>query len=203
MNWQKLHKSIQGFKGWRASAFILALAERGLPNAQLYMSSLDDENLPDAESLDEVMDAAWQQLIVRPSEEGIVELLDCVATWIPERGEDVPYGVFPTADCLELLEQALLSGVNQESPRCVPASQQSMATITHFIEFSEGDGLDEDQLIKLFDRHALMEREFSFQEELRDLLRTATSPSDKTLRQVRMLAQDEGISNIGISLAEE
>ncbi len=203
MNWQKFHKSIQGLKVWRATAFILGLTERALPNAQLYMMSCDDAELPDAEALQDTLDQCWKALIKHPDEEQQVALLDEVAAWMPEVTEEAPYGVYPTEDCLELLEQALLSGVNQDQPRAVAASQRSVATITHFIEFSEGEGLSETQLIKLFDRHPLMQREYSFQEEMRDLLRMANSPADGVITGLRQLAQDGGVSNIGISLDDE
>lgn len=203
MNWQKFHKRIQGLKAWRASAFILALAERALPNAQLFTTSCDDASMPDAEELQAMLDRSWEILISKPEEAGQVALLDTLVAYIPVATEDAPYGVYPTIDCLELLEQALLSGINQEQPRAVAASQRSVATISHFIEFSEGEALDEDQLIKLFDRHPLMQREYSFQEELCDLLRAANSPSSALIQSLRELASDGGVSNIGISLDEE
>ncbi len=202
MNWQKFHKRIQGLKGWRGGAFILALAERAVPNAQLYFSAQESAagTWPSPEDLAARVDSVWQHLIAKPNEEELILLLDQVTDWIPDTDEDAPYGAFPTADCLELMEQALLSGINQEQARAVAASQRSMATITQFLEVSEGDGLSEDELIKLFDRHPLMQREYSFQEELCDLLRTANSPADKLLTELRTLARDEGVSNIGISL---
>ena len=110
------------------------------------------------------------------------------------------YGALPAADCLELVEQALLSGVNEDKKRAFDASQLSIATITQFIEFSEGEGLDENALVKLFDKHPLIEREFSFQSELNDLLRAATHPGVEVINELRELAQDEGLSNLGISL---
>ena len=71
-----------------------------------------------------------------------------------------------------------------------------------FIEFSEGGGLSESALVKLFDQHPLVQRELSFQEELFDLLRTAQRPSADTIKSLRELASDDGVSNIGICLEE-
>ncbi len=108
----------------------------------------------------------------------------------------------PTADCLEIIEQALLCVVNEDKKRAFDASQLSISTVTQFIEFSEGEGLEENALIKLFDKHPLVEREFSFQAEVNDLLRAATHPGIEVINELRLLAQDEGLSNIGISLSE-
>ena len=53
---------------------------------------------------------------------------------------------------------------------------------------------------KLFNKHALVVREFSFQEECADILRAAQGPSAGFIKGLRELAQDDGVSNIGIAL---
>ena len=205
MNRLKFQKSLNTLKGWRERAFLLALAERAFPNALLYIENLDTENV-DAESPSKVLlkrshlDQAWQALIMDQDEDGIVSLLDITAAHMPKLENNEHYGALPTHDCLHILEQALLAGINDEKPRALSASQSSLETITQFIEFSEGDQLSENQLVKLFDSHPLIEREFSFQSEISDLLRSATHPGEELVAVIRELAQDEGVSNIGISL---
>jgi hypothetical protein len=60
--------------------------------------------------------------------------------------------------------------------------------------------MDENALIKLFDTHDLVKREFSFQEEAADMLRAAQSPSTAFIKGFRALAADDGVSNIGVSI---
>ena len=197
MNKQKFQKSLQSLSAWRERAFILSLAERALPNARLYLSSLDIDDQLDTEIVDEI----WLNLIVEPDEESIVELLDVITAFIPHTENTEHYGALPTVDCLMLFEQALLAGLNDEKRRALDSSQVAVNTIIQFIEFSEGEGLSENELIKLFDSHPLVEREFSFQAELIDLLRPATHPGQTLINELRELAQDDGVSNIGISLS--
>ena len=197
MNKQKFQKSLQSLSSWRERAFIVSLAERALPNAMLYLGNLNEE-IPS--ELEAMLHAIWQHLIIEPDETEIINLLDEVIAHLPEEDESDSYGALPATDCLSLLEQALLSGVNEEKRRGHDASQSSVNTIIQFIEFSEGDGLSENALIKLFDSHPLVAREFSFQSEVNDLLRSGTHPGDALIFELRALAQDEGISNIGISL---
>ena len=197
MNKQKFQKSLQTLSSWRERAFIVSLAERALPNAMLYLGNLNEE-IPS--ELDAMLQAIWQHLIIDPDEAEIINLLDEVIAHLPESSESDSYGALPTTDCLSLLEQALLSGVNEEKRRAFDASQSSVNTIIQFIEFSEGDGLSENDLIKLFDSHPLVAREFSFQSEVNDILRSASHPGEALIFELRELAQDEGISNIGISL---
>lgn len=200
MNKQKFLKSLQSLGGWRERAFILALAERAAPNAMLYFENCDTSELDGKPDLPAVFDAMWQSLILEPNEDAIVECLDKIVEWRTLTEDSESYGALPSADCLELAEQALLSGINEEKKRAFDASQLSLGTVTQFIEFSEGEGVDDNALIKLFDRHPLVEREFSFQAELNDMLRAATHPGSEVIQSIRVLAQDEGLSNIGISL---
>jgi len=204
MNRQKFQKSLNSLNGWRERAFILALAERALPNARLYFDSIGHRPLSQTDfpyGLPELIDAVWQYLLLTPDEERTVVLLDQVVACIPSAEHSDHYGLLPAVDCLSLIEQALLAGLNDDKKRASEASQFSLETVTQFIEFSESENsLSENQLIKLFDAHPLVEREFSFQSELNDLLRKASHPGDAFLTEIRALAQDDGISNIGISL---
>jgi uncharacterized protein YjaG (DUF416 family) len=200
MNRHKFLRTLQSLSGWRERAFILALAERASPNAALYFENLDTSDLEKSIELNSLFDKMWQHLIFEPNEDAIIECLDEVVELRMLADDSESYGALPTADCLEIVEQALLSGVNEEKKRASDASQLSIETVTQFIEFSEGEGLDENSLVRLFDKHPLIEREFSFQAELNDLLRAATHPGAEVIQEFRELAQDEGLSNIGISL---
>lgn len=205
MNRQKFQKSLQSLNGWRERAFVLGLAERALPNACLYFESIEHQPLAPSDfpyGLSELMDRVWQHLLLTPNEEQIVELLDQVIACIPDAQQSDHYGLLPAVDCLSLVEQALLAGINNDKKRASEASQFSLETVIQFIEFSESEGsLTENQLIKLFDSHPLVEREFSFQSEMNDMLRKASHPGDGFVEELRSLAQDDGVSNIGISLS--
>jgi len=202
MNKQKFLKTLQSLGGWRERAFMLALAERAVPNASLYFENIDTSEVEQGTDLQLLLTEIWQNLVIEPNEDAIIESLDRVVELRTLSDDSENYGALPTADCLETIEQALLSGVNEDKKRALDASQLSISTITQFIEFSEGEGLDENGLIKLFDKHPLIEREFSFQAELNDLLRAATHPGSEVIKELRELAQDEGLSNLGISLTD-
>lgn len=200
MNKQKFLKTLQSLGGWRERAFILALGERAVPNAALYFENIDTSELEQGIDFNALLDEIWLNLIITPNEDSIIESLDKIVELRTLVDDTENYGALPTADCLEIIEQALLAGVNDDKKRALELSQLSINTITQFIEFSEGDDLDENSLIKLFDKHPLVEREFSFQAELNDLLRASSHPGSELIHELRELAQDEGLSNLGISL---
>ncbi|MFT6028706.1 MAG: hypothetical protein ACI8O8_000435 [Oleiphilaceae bacterium] len=202
MNKQKFLKSLQSLGGWRERAFMLALAERAAPNAALYFENMDTTDLENKIDLNRLFDDLWQHLIIDPKEDEIIECLDKIVELRMLTDDSESYGALPAADCLENIEQASLCLVNEDKKRASDASQLSIATVTQFIEFSEGEGLEENALIKLFDKHPLVEREFSFQAEVNDLLRAAMHPGIDVINELRDLARDEGLSNIGISLTD-
>lgn len=204
MNPQKLQKRLESLKGWREQAFILALAERACPNACLFLESTG--LVVQARQLPQLLDELWQ-LILKPGDEESdderrADLSERLEALLPDSGDSDSYGVQPMRDVFALLEQALLAMIGDDASRALDASRLSLATVTGFIEFSEAEGLSESALVKLFDQHPLVLRELSFQEELYDLLRTSQRPSADAISDLRTLAGDEGVSNIGICLED-
>ena len=202
MNPKKLIKSVKGLTGWRETAFILALAERALPNVILFLESVERIELDRNEfpkGFSSLMDTSWEVAVFHPNEEAIIGCLDEVVAHIIEEELD-SFGILPSNNGLELWEMALVSALNRDKKRAEEAGQVSIATVSEFLEFTEGEGLDENDLIRLFEKHELMVRELSFQQELCDLLRGTDKLNKDLLRTLRDLARDDGWSNLGISL---
>lgn len=202
MNPKKLMKSVKALTGWRETAFILALAERALPNIILFLESVERIELDSNEypkGFSSLMDRSWEVAVFQPSEEAVIACLDEVVAHIIEEELD-SFGILPCNNGLELWEMALVSALNRDKKRAEEASQVSIATVSEFLEFTEGEGLDENALIRLFEKHELMGREFSFQQELCDLLRGTDKLNKDLLRSLRELARDDGWSNLGICL---
>ncbi|KZZ60034.1 hypothetical protein A3762_03410 [Oleiphilus sp. HI0125] len=205
MNPKKLMKSVKALSGWRETAFLLALVERSLPNIRLFLEStdrldVDPEFFP--KGFSSLLDSSWQSGVMAPNDESLVLCLDTVAAHFVEDAETA-FGAIPCNLGLSLWELALLSALNRDKKRAEEGSQLSITSVTEFLEFSEGEGLDENDLIRLFEKHDLMAREFSFQQELCDILRSADKLSKDLMIQIRTLAHDNGVSNLGISLEEE
>lgn len=69
-----------------------------------------------------------------------------------------------------------------------------------FVEMSEGEGLDDDDLVGLLDRHELMQAELAYQQALVQMLRRRRTPDEDFVAELRELAANGGVSNLGISL---
>jgi uncharacterized protein len=202
MNPKKLMKSVKALTGWRETAFMLALAERALPNIILFLESVERLELDINEfpkGFSSLMDDSWEVAVFQPNEEAIIACLDAVVAHIIEEELD-SFGILPCNNGLELWEMSLVSVLNRDKKRAEEASQLSITTVSEFLEFTEGEGLDENALIRLFEKHELMVRELSFQQALCDLLRGSDKLNKDLLRNLRELARDDGWSNLGISL---
>ena len=112
------------------------------------------------------------------------------------------YGVYPAFDFCQLLEQALLNRLNPSKHRATDASQMATGTVMNFIELSEGEDLEEDELVRLLDHHPLMKEDKTFQRDLILELKRQRTPTDQFVARLREDAANEGVSNLGISLTE-
>ena len=200
MKANQFQRHLAQLKGWRETAFIMALAERAYPNFALFSQVTDFFG---EKAITACLEQGWQALVENAEEDKYIELLEMLEENVPDQTEYDMYGVVPAVSFCEMLEQALLTQVNTEKRRAVDTGQNAFEGVMEFIEVTEGEGLSEDALVKLFDQSPLIKREMAFQEELVDRLRKEAVPDQHVVAGLRALASDDGVSNIGISLDEE
>ncbi|SFM49620.1 YjaG family protein [Marinobacter zhejiangensis] len=198
MNANQFFKAVEQLQGWRETTFLLALAERGFPNYALFAEAL---GLKSGAKMRQLLDLSWEQL-QEPSDAVIPQLLTKLEALSPDVDAYDAYGVHPAFDFCRLLEQALLSRLNPDRHRAGEAAQWATGTVMSFIEVSEGEGLDEDELVRLLDQHPLMKDDKQFQRELVLSLKRQRAPMDSYLDELKALAANDGVSNIGISLQD-
>ena len=156
-------KAVAQLKGLREVTFLLALSERSFPNYALFADAV---GLKTGAKMRLLLDSCWDMLEERPSESEIPKMLARLETLSPDVDEYDAYGVYPAFDFCQLLEQALLNRLNPSKHRASEAAQLATATVMNFIELSEGDGLDEDELVRLLEQHPLMKEDKLFQRAL-------------------------------------
>lgn len=198
MNANQFFKAVEQLQGWREAAFLLALAERGFPNYALFADAL---GLKTGAKMRQLLDLSWG-LLQDPSDTVIPQLLAKLEALCPDVDAYDAYGVYPAFDFCRLLEQALLSRLNPGKHRASEAAQWATGTVMSFIEVSEGEGLAEDELVRLLDQHPLMKDDKKFQRELVLSLKRQRVPAEDYLEELKALAANGGISNIGISLQD-
>ncbi|UDL03661.1 YjaG family protein [Marinobacter sp. CA1] len=199
MNANQFLKAVEQLHGWREFAFIVALAERGFPNYALFADAV---GLKTGAKMRQLLDVTWEMLQQEPSESAIPQLLTKQEALSPDVNAYDAYGVYPAFDFCRLLEQALLCRLNPDRHRATEASQWATATVVDFVEVSDGEALDEDELVRLLDQHPLMKADKAFQRDLVLALKRQRTPLERFVDELRDMAANDGISNIGISLQD-
>ncbi|WP_166252558.1 YjaG family protein [Marinobacter salicampi] len=199
MNANQFFKALEQLKGWRECAFLLALAERGFPNYVLFSDAVGSKG---GAKMRQILDQAWGLLQRANSEAAIPPLLLKLEDLTPDVSAYDMYGVHPAYDFCRLLEQALLNRLNPTKHRATEASQWATGTVMSFIEVSEGEDLDEDALVRLFDQHELMKIDKAFQRDMVLSVKRQRTPTELFIEGLRERAANDGVSNIGISLNE-
>jgi uncharacterized protein YjaG (DUF416 family) len=199
MNANQFLKAVAQLQGWRECAFLLALAERSFPNYALFADAV---GLKTGAKVRQVLDFGWSMLQQDSSEAAIPQALARLESLSPDVDAYDAYGVYPAFDFCQLLEQALLNRLNPTRHRATDASQLATSTVVSFIELSEGDGADDDELVRLLDHHPLMKEDKAFQRDLVLALKRQRTPTQQFIETLQADAANEGVSNLGISLAE-
>ena len=199
MNANQFFKAVSQLQEWRECAFLLALAERSFPNYALFADAV---GLKTGGKMHQILELAWGSLQEDVAETAIPQLLVKLEALSPDVEAYDAYGVYPAFDFCQLLEQALLNRLNPSKHRATEASQLATSTVMSFIELSEGEGLEEDELVRLLDSHPLMKEDKAFQRDLVLALKRQRTPVEQFIEELRVNAANEGVSNLGISLGD-
>lgn len=194
---KQFEKRLGQLRSWREYGFILALAERNYPNFALFAELTAPDH---GARVRKLLDQGWEMLGSRDHDLDVFQLLTHLSHCAPDPDAHEVYGVQPALTMVELLEQAFLCRVNPDKPRAATASAASFAVVMTFIEFSEGEGLDEDALVDLFEGHELMRAERGFQEFLLEMLGEARSTDEAWVEALKATAANDGVSNLGLGL---
>ena len=197
MNANQFLKAVSQLQGWRECAFLLALAERSFPNYALFADAV---GLKAGGKMRQLLDLAWDMLQKDVADAAIPQLLSKLETLCPNVDEYDAYGVYPAFDFCQLLEQALLNRLNPNKHRATEASQLATRTVMDFVEMSEGEGMDENELVRVFEHHPLLKDDKLFQRDTVMALKKQRTPKEAFLAELRAGAANDGVSNLGISL---
>jgi hypothetical protein len=199
VNANQFLKAVSQLQGWREFTFLLALAERSFPNYALFADAV---GLKTGAKMRQLLDLGWEMLQKDTSEAAVPQLLAKLESLSPDVNAYDAYGVYPAFDFCQLLEQALLNRLNPSKHRATDASQMATATVVNFIELSEGEGLEDDELVRLLEQHLLMKEDKVFQRDLVLSFKRQRTPTAQFVGRIRADAANDGVSNLGISLSD-
>lgn len=183
---------VRALSGWKAEAFSAALLERMLPNYQLFceVTGFDDEKVCRT-----CLDLIWERLSAPKSKINFGLQLEKVESVTPDTADYDFFGVYPAIDAAIGLAATVQLILKQDEQGAVVVSKLSQGSVEAYL-LSTGEATDD--TVK---QHPLMEYEVAIQNALLDHLDGVTS-SAGIARELKAIALEEQMSNIGLSLEE-
>jgi uncharacterized protein YjaG (DUF416 family) len=192
----RFEQQIRALEPWQQMLFATALSERMFLNFALFSRLM---NFGDLEKMRNLLSSIWEEQMQRGTKVNYEVQLNHVEDNIVDLDEYDMFGAIPARDAMMALFSTLILKLEQESDEAVAVSNLSYDTIGAYVEFAEADDqMSDEELVRLINMHDLMLDEDAFQEELLERL-SGTSFKPAVVETVRELAQNQGVSNIGIS----
>jgi len=177
----------------RQQAFMAALCERMLPNYRLYAETT---GLGDPHGVRVILDLVWEQLAVKEARIDFDRQSEKLADLEPP-AEDDSFGARRALETVVALS-ALLDTLRGEAIEAVlEVSRASRSGVRAYIELTEGEE-DAGRLSERIREHPLMADENDFQDAVLEAVEAG--PLDReSLKTLRRLGRNEGVSNLGLS----
>ena len=192
----ELENEIRDLEPWQQVAFCAALTERMFLNFALFARLID---FGDLKKMRTVLDGVWDELALTGSKMNYEVQIDHVEDNIVDLDEYDMFGAIPARDAMLALFATLVCKIEKEPGEAVAVSNLSYETISAYIEFAEAnDQMSDEEVVRLINTHDLTQDEYAFQEEELELIKGAKQ-SPSTIKALRELGKNQGISNMGIS----
>lgn len=189
-----IFQQVRDLEGWRAIAFAATLVERMAPNYALFCQACEYEG---AEQYRKTLNAIWEWLSVPKTKLNTAVHLEKIELVTPDAADFDNYGVFPAIDAAISLSSILLLMMGEDQQGAVVVSKLSQGSVEAFLEATQGE--QEDVSADIIKAHPLMQWEIMFQQELLEMITQGITGAE-TVKQLKQLALQEGISNIGIEI---
>jgi len=192
----RFEQQIRALEPWQQMLFATALSERMFLNFALFSRLM---NFGDLDKMRNLLNSIWEEQTQRGTKVNYEVQLNHVEDNIVDLDEYDMFGAIPARDAMMALFSTCILKLEQESDEAMAVSNLSYDTIGAYVEFAEADDqMSDEELVRLINMHDLMLDEDAFQEELLERL-SGASFKPAVVETVRELAQNQGVSNIGIS----
>jgi len=196
--------SISKLSLWQKTAFSAALIERMLPNYQMFA---ENAGFGDFQLLRNQLDLVWQRL---DKSQKVNINFDAQIAKLEEQVPDPQafdfFGVYSALDASMAVMSLLQAMQDNEGKGFESISKLSANSVYFYVELlleEEFSNAEDDQLVEItqqhIDQHPLVEWELATQREFFDYLINAQE-STKTIKEIKKMACEQGLSNLGIEI---
>lgn len=167
-------------------AFSAAIAERMLPNYQIFAEQTDPSQ---QQKIRAIMDTVWERLTVPQSKIDFSKQAEKLLELQPNTDLDQSLASYLGLDVALAVDHCL----NADEEQAVSISRLSRASVARFIEVTE----PETAKAKLSEQ-PLMRYEHECQNEILDLVLADEETKPQAMKQLRQVIRDQEVSSIGI-----
>lgn len=188
---------IQALEEREARTFMAALTERLLINLHFYAALT---GLKQVRCADNALGLVWEALMAPASRIDFLLQEEKLATLEEMLAEDADsFGARMAGDALMALSTLLESMATDRKGGAIEVARLSTHGIAQLVMMQSDDVLNESEWQQRIDAHPLMEDEHDFQDGVLDMLAEIGTSRD-SLKALRRLGRNEGVSNLGLSL---
>ncbi|HCH33544.1 MAG TPA: DUF416 domain-containing protein [Oceanospirillaceae bacterium] len=197
MYFDELYAPLREMQDWQQTAFSAALCERIFPHYALYDSLMETNNVEVART---ALDQVWKQLSLRGNMNAETQLSKVEA--IVHGEEDESFGAGLAFDALVALMATLHCIDNASFEDAASVAHLSRESVAKFVELHADEEMGDEELIRHISTHDLMAQELAFQTDVMQLLTSQNVAKASQIDQLKTMSMADGVSNIGISMAD-
>lgn len=199
MNEQQRESRIHALSERDAQAFMAALTERMLINLHFY-AALADLEPKQVKRADNALGLVWEALMTPRAQVDFLLQEEKLAALEERLAEDADsFGARMAGDALMALSTLLETMATERKGGAIEVARLSAHGVAQLVMMQSDDELNESVWQQRIDEHPLMADECDFQDSILDAL-YETGTSRDALKTLRRMGQNEGISNLGLSL---
>ena len=193
---QYLHQ-LDTLSQWQLTALATAVTERAWPNFALFA---DLTAFGEPTELRHCLNMLWDYTAALQSSKNFDRLLERLDDNTPSLEDFDMFGVQPALDFTVSLHGAITCAIKASIDETASALTLSLSTVGKMIKYTEAEELKGVELTQYIEEHELFEAQLSFIDELIWRLTQHKKPAKAFTKELRLLAANEGISQLGISL---
>ena len=118
---------------------------------------------------------------------------------MPDLEEFDMYGASPALDAMVGLYSTINCLLEPNQTEATNVGSLSLECVATFIEVTADTDMSDEELLRYISHHEMMLQEESFQEEIIDRLKGTKHATSAFLNELKLLAANDGVSNIGVS----
>ena len=187
---------LENLPEWKLTAVTTAIAERSWPNFALFSELVEFGDAPESRHC---LNMLWDNVAGHQSAKNFERLLEKLEPSIPNLDEFEMFGAQPAHDAIISAVCAVNCAMAPDAGEAASALTLSLSTIGKFIKYSEALELNGIELQQYVEQHEMYLQQLDFIDEVFDTL-TKAKQTPETMKKLRTLAKNDGISHIGISL---